>query len=70
MAALVDTNVLVYRHDPRFPEKQRKAASYLRWGIEYSGAVCHVGRLRGVPRTDRGVGSFSAHVSLRERSAL
>src|SRR5512143_53000 len=25
MAALVDTNVLVYRYDPRYPEKQRTA---------------------------------------------
>lgn len=34
MVALVDTNVLVYRHDPRFPEKQRKAEELLRKGIE------------------------------------
>lgn len=34
MAALVDTNVLVYRHDPRFPEKQRRASALLRSGIE------------------------------------
>lgn len=33
MAALVDTNVLVYRFDPRFPEKQRKATELLRAGI-------------------------------------
>ncbi|MBI4477810.1 MAG: PIN domain-containing protein [Acidobacteria bacterium] len=33
MAALVDTNVLVYRFDPRFPEKQRKATDLLRRGI-------------------------------------
>ncbi|HET8540662.1 MAG TPA: PIN domain-containing protein [Anaeromyxobacter sp.] len=33
MAALVDTNVLVYRFDPRFPEKQRRAAELLRSGI-------------------------------------
>lgn len=34
MAALVDTNVLVYRYDPRFPEKQRIATDLLRTGIE------------------------------------
>ncbi len=34
MAALIDTNVLVYRFDPRFPEKQRKATALLRHGIE------------------------------------
>ncbi len=33
MAALVDTNVLVYRVDPRFPRKQRLAAGLLRQGI-------------------------------------
>jgi predicted nucleic acid-binding protein len=31
--ALVDTNVLVYRFDPRFPEKQRLATDLLRAGI-------------------------------------
>ena len=33
MASLVDTNVLVYRFDPRFPEKQRVANNVLRKGI-------------------------------------
>lgn len=33
MAALVDTNLLVYRVDPRFPEKQARAAELLRRGI-------------------------------------
>ncbi len=33
VAALVDTNVLVYRFDPRFPDKQRKAIDLLRRGI-------------------------------------
>jgi predicted nucleic acid-binding protein len=33
VAALVDTNILVYRHDPRFPEKQRVATELLRRGI-------------------------------------
>jgi len=31
--ALVDTNVLVYRFDPRFPEKQSRATALLRAGI-------------------------------------
>lgn len=34
MAELVDTNVLVYRFDPRFPCKQAVADSLLRRGIE------------------------------------
>jgi predicted nucleic acid-binding protein len=33
VAALVDTNVLVYRFDPRFPAKQRIATDLLRRGI-------------------------------------
>ena len=33
MAALVDTNVLVYRFDSRFPDKQRLATERLRAGI-------------------------------------
>ena len=33
MASLVDTNVLVYRFDPRFPQKQRAATDLLRRGI-------------------------------------
>ena len=33
MAHLVDTNVLVYRFDPRFPDKQRKANALLRTGL-------------------------------------
>lgn len=33
MPSLVDTNVLVYRFDPRFPEKQRRATELLRDGI-------------------------------------
>jgi len=33
VAALVDTNVLVYRFDPRFPEKQQRATDLLRQGI-------------------------------------
>lgn len=35
MAALVDTNILVYRFDPRFPDKQRVATDLLRDGIEH-----------------------------------
>ncbi|HWN41695.1 MAG TPA: PIN domain-containing protein [Thermoanaerobaculia bacterium] len=37
MAALVDTNVLVYRFDPRFPAKQRIAEETLRRGISAGG---------------------------------
>lgn len=33
MAALVDTNVIVYRHDPRYPDKQKRAVDLLRRGL-------------------------------------
>ena len=33
MAALVDTNILVYRFDARFPAKQQRATELLRRGI-------------------------------------
>ena len=33
MASLVDTNILVYRHDPRFPTKQAIARDLLRQGL-------------------------------------
>jgi len=33
VAALVDTNILVYRFDGRFPDKQRTATDLLRAGI-------------------------------------
>lgn len=33
MPALVDTNVLVYRFDPRFPRKQQVATELLRRGL-------------------------------------
>lgn len=34
MAALVDSNVLVYCFDPRFPDKQRKAREVLQSGLD------------------------------------
>lgn len=34
MSALVDTNVLVYRYDPRHPAKQSVARALLRQGLE------------------------------------
>jgi len=33
VAAVVDTNILVYRFDPRFPDKQARATELLRAGI-------------------------------------
>lgn len=54
MAALVDTNVLVYRYDPRFPEKQRRARDLLRRGIaDGSLRVPHQALLEFVAATTR-----------------
>lgn len=33
MAALVDTNILVYRFDPRFPDKPARSTELLRTSI-------------------------------------
>ena len=34
MPALVDTNIFVYRHDPRYPRKQKRAIDLLRSGLD------------------------------------
>jgi predicted nucleic acid-binding protein len=58
VAALVDTNVLVYRFDGRFPDKQKTATEILRRGIlEDSLRVPHQAILEfvaAVTRTVRG----------------
>lgn len=58
MAALVDTNILVYRFDSRFPEKQEIATDVLRRGIiEDSVRVPHqaiVEFVAAVTRPNRG----------------
>lgn len=60
MASLVDTNVLVYRHDPRFPAKQEIAREILRRGLVSDRIVLpHQAVLEFVaavsrPRTDLG----------------
>lgn len=75
MAALVDTNVLVYRFDPRFPEKQRIATALLRQGIaEDSIRVPHQAVVELVAATTRPLGSrgplLSLHDALREAEEL
>lgn len=68
MAALVDTNVLVYRCDSRFPEKQRIATEILRRGVlEDSVRIPHqaiVEFIAVVTRRNRG------HVILERAGAL
>lgn len=54
MAALADTNVLVYRFDPRFPDKQRRATEVLRSGIgDGSIVIAHQGIVEFVAATTR-----------------
>lgn len=54
MAALVDTNVLVYRFDARFPQKQKRATELLRQGIvDDSLRVPHQAVLEFVAATTR-----------------
>ena len=53
--ALIDTNVLVYRYDDRFPDKQRIAADILRDGIATESArIPHQSIIEFVAATTRG----------------
>ncbi|HEX9728097.1 MAG TPA: PIN domain-containing protein [Gemmatimonadales bacterium] len=57
MATLIDTNVLVYRVDARYPEKQRIAAEVLRQGIADGTAfVPHQAIVEFVAATTRPLG--------------
>lgn len=68
MAALVDTNILVYRFDSRFPEKQRIAIEILRRGIvEDSVRVPHQAILEFVAAVTRRI---RGHAILMEEEAL
>ncbi len=54
MAFLVDTNILVYRFDPRFPEKQALARDVLRKGLaEDTARIPHQALLEFVSVTGR-----------------
>jgi predicted nucleic acid-binding protein len=68
VAALVDTNVLVYRFDSRFPEKQRIATALLRRGIlEDSVRVPHQAIIEFVAAVTR---SIRGHTILKQPDAL
>ena len=75
MTALVDTNVLVYRFDGRFPEKQRVATALLRQGIaDNSLRVPHQAILEFVAVASkplsRGRPLLDAHAARREAEEL
>lgn len=68
MAALVDTNVLVYRFDGRFPSKQKRATEILRRGIiEDSVRLPHQAIIEFVAAVTRPI---RGHIILRQPDAL
>ena len=68
VAALVDTNVLVYRFDGRFPEKQKVAAALLREGIvEDSVRIPHQAIVEFIAVVTRPI---AGHVILEQTDAL
>jgi predicted nucleic acid-binding protein len=68
VGALVDTNVLVYRYDGRFPHKQKKATEILRRGIaEDSVRIPHQAIVEFVAAVTRNI---RGHVILDPNSAL
>jgi predicted nucleic acid-binding protein len=68
VAALVDTNVLVYRFDSRFPEKQRLATQVLRRGIEQDSVrIPHQAIIEFIAAVTR---SIRGHIILKQADAL
>jgi predicted nucleic acid-binding protein len=68
VAALVDTNVLVYRFDRRFPEKQKIATEILRRGIsEDSVRIPHQAIVEFIAAVTR---NLRGHVILNPADAL
>ncbi len=64
MPALVDTNILVYRFDPRFPEKQDRADDLLRKGIADGEArLSHQAIVEFVAATSRPIGKANPLLS-------
>ncbi len=57
MAALIDTNVLVYRFDPRFPRRQAVATEVLRRGLRDASVILpHQGIVEFVAAVTRPLG--------------
>ncbi|PYS04923.1 MAG: hypothetical protein DMG16_01265 [Acidobacteria bacterium] len=68
VAALVDTNVLVYRFDGRFPEKQKVAREILRRGIaEDSVRIPHQAIVEFIAAVTRNI---RGHIILKQADAL
>jgi predicted nucleic acid-binding protein len=68
VATLVDTSVLVYRFDGRFPDKQKRATEILRRGIiENSVRLPHQAIIEFVAAVTRPI---RGHIILRQPDAL
>lgn len=68
MAALVDTNILVYRFDQRFPAKQKIATGILRSGLlDDSLRIPHQAIIEFVAAVTRNIGG---HTILQQPAAL
>ena len=68
VAALIDTNVLVYRFDSRLPEKQKGTTEILRGGIEQdSMRVPHQAIVEFIAAVTR---SIRGHIILRQADPL
>jgi predicted nucleic acid-binding protein len=67
VAALVDTNVLVYRFDPRFPMKQQQATQLLRRGIvDQSIVLPYQALIEFVAATTRPISGHSSLLTKQE----
>lgn len=67
MAGLVDTNILVYRFDPRFPLKQARAAELLRSGIaDRSLVLPHQALVEFVAAVTRPIGRQAPLLTIEE----
>ena len=71
MASLIDSNVLVYLHDPRFPEKQEVAERVLREGLAAGElALPHQAIVEFVAATTRPKGKDDARPLLSRSDAF
>ena len=69
MASLVDTNILVYRFDPRFPAKQDRATALLRQGIaDESIVVPHQALIEFVAAVTRPIARGAALLAPQDRT--
>jgi len=67
VAALVDTNLLVYRYDSRFPDKQRQVDRLLRRGLaDDSVRVAHQAIVEFVAATTRTIKAYGSILAVED----